>query len=142
MLFAEIVSADKLRVLEVSVAGTGGMASFVRRVSVSAKRFRRFLLRHGGDPRRHNYAGEWHSHPRFALAPSGVDCSSMLGILAELPQVSFVLLLLARATADELEARGFMFTRGDSAPREIIVEFEPEHGGPSAPCNLGPVSLG
>jgi hypothetical protein len=141
MLFAEIVSPDELRVLEVSVAGTGGIASFVRRVSAGVKRFRRFLLRHGGGPRRHNYAGEWHSHPHFALVPSGVDCNSMCEILDELPQASFVLLLLVRSKLSNLETRGFVFKRGDSGPREIIVEFEPDHARPSAASDLGMASL-
>lgn len=124
MLFAEIVTPDTLRVLEISLAGTGRFASFVRRVSTSAKRFRRFLLRYGGNPQRFNYAGEWHSQPNFALVPSTVDCNSMRGILEELPQLSFVILLLVRAAGDGLEARGFLFGREHAATREVIVELE------------------
>jgi len=51
------------------------IASFIREPLKSMK-----LLLKTYKIRRHNYIGEWHSHPRFNLYPSAYDVKTMKGI--------------------------------------------------------------
>jgi len=58
----------------------------------------------------HNYLGEWHSHPRFALYPSNEDISTMQGILSD-PNygVNFVLLIITKLENEKALMAGYLF---------------------------------
>ena len=125
MLFGEIITPDELRIAAATVSGTGGTASFTRHSHGSLRRLKRFLAQHGNDHGRYNYAGEWHSHPRFALGPSVRDAISMRGILDEVPYARFAALLIVRLQLDQLETRAFVWQWGCGEAQELPVIPEP-----------------
>jgi proteasome lid subunit RPN8/RPN11 len=124
MLFGQIVTPSELRILETSVAGTGTGASFTRDAATSVQHLEQYLKRHGKDFRHHNYAGEWHSHPSFPLEPSSRDAESMKGLFEELPQSSFLVLLLGKLHRRQPQFRAYLWTRTSSAPAEIPVAVD------------------
>jgi hypothetical protein len=81
MLFGEHVGEDDFRVLDATVEGIGGFASFLRGLAHGLSRLESFFRRTRRDYRRFNYLGEWHSHPSFALRPSATDDATMLEIV-------------------------------------------------------------
>ena len=81
------------------------IASFIREPLKSMK-----LLLKTYKIRRHNYIGEWHSHPRFNLYPSAYDVKTMKGILADPGYgVSFALLIITKLENDKPNMAGFLF---------------------------------
>jgi len=82
-----------------------GIASFIREPFKSMK-----LLLKTFRMRKHNYIGEWHSHPRFRLYPSDADVKTMKGILADPGYgVSFALLIITKLVNGKLNMEGFLF---------------------------------
>ena len=60
--------------------------------------------------KKHNYIGEWHSHPRFNLCPSDYDIKTMKGILADPGYgVSFALLIITKLVNGKPNMAGFLF---------------------------------
>lgn len=57
------------------------------------------------------YLGEWHSHPSFALYPSGKDIDTMEGIISDPDyNVSFAILTIVKLNNDNFfESKGFLF---------------------------------
>ena len=98
IIMGEQVEPGTFRVLECSLQRRrGGTAHFVREEDHLDEALGNFLERHGNDYARFNYIGEWHSHPRFSLQPSGQDDSTMRQIV-ESPEstLTFAVLMLAR----------------------------------------------
>lgn len=82
-----------------------GIASFIREPLKSMK-----LLLKTYKIRRHNYIGEWHSHPRFNLYPSAHDVKTMKGILADPGYgVRFALLIITKLEDGKPNMAGFLF---------------------------------
>lgn len=81
------------------------IASFIREPFKSMQvLFQSFRLK------KHNYIGEWHSHPKFSLYPSDYDVKTMKGILADPGYgVSFALLIISKIKNDNLLMEGFLF---------------------------------
>ena len=81
------------------------LASFIREPFESMKvLFKIFKMR------KHNYIGEWHSHPQFSLYPSDYDVKTMKGILADPGYgVSFALLIITKLVNGKLNMAGFLF---------------------------------
>lgn len=78
MLFAEHTVDEEFRVFEVTAtAPAGRFASFVRAISEGMARVEDFFRRKKRAYTRFNYLGDWHSHPAFALRPSGTDDETM-----------------------------------------------------------------
>ena len=111
MLFGEVVTPHRVRIIEATVEGEGSFASFTRRVSRGKRFSRRFMKKHAHAYQQYNYVGEWHSHPSFTLSPSITDSESMRGILQEIPHAHFVLLLIVRLR-EKLEIGAFCWQRG------------------------------
>ena len=81
------------------------LASFIREPFKSMKILLRSYKR-----RKHNYIGEWHSHPKFNLYPSDYDIKTMKGILADPAYgVSFTLLMITKLVNGKPEMAGFLF---------------------------------
>ena len=115
MLFGEHVSADAFRVLEATVAGTGGVASFVRGILDGLKQLDRFFHRTKRDYKRFNYLGEWHSHPSFALVPSATDDHTMFQIVNDsTTNARFVVSLIVKLVDQQLEANAFAYFPGNN----------------------------
>lgn len=82
ILMGEYVADGVYRVCDLTIQRQGGtLASFVRVVREILAPLRRFFHRTGYNFTQFNYLGEWHSHPSFALYPSGADSETMWGIV-------------------------------------------------------------
>lgn len=73
---------------------------------------------------RFNYVGEWHSHPSFAVRPSGTDVRTMEDLVRD-PQFrgNFAVLMIMRLDRDELSAGAWAF---DRSGRQTAVDLELE----------------
>jgi len=81
------------------------LASFIREPLKSMK-----ILLKTYKIRKHNYIGEWHSHPRFNLYPSDYDIETMKGILSDPGYgVSFALLIITKLVNGKPNMAGFLF---------------------------------
>jgi proteasome lid subunit RPN8/RPN11 len=86
-------------------ADSFNLASFIREPFKSMK-----VLLKSFKMKRHNYIGEWHSHPRFSLYPSPHDVKTMSGILADTGYgVNFALLIITKLENGKPNMAGFLF---------------------------------
>ena len=80
-----------------------------------------FFRRTGSDFRRFNYLGEWHSHPSFAVLPSGEDMMSMQNLVNGERDIDFSALVIVRLRCFFLlEAAAYMFVR-HSTPSHVAL---------------------
>ena len=126
ILFGEHVGDADFRVVEATIQSRGGNHATFRRNSAKARRDLKTLSRrHGDDPARFNYLGEWHSHPRSPVAPSSVDEITMRGLLTDPDAtVNFLVLLIIRLSdfyTLEISAVAYLVS-GHKIPCEIILE--------------------
>jgi len=98
ILMGEHVGPDIFRVKELSIQRKGGtFAAFTRIVAEILAPLRAFFDATKHDYKRFNYLGEWHSHPLFALTPSGRDHIAMYDIAKDQQLgAHFVVLLLVK----------------------------------------------
>lgn len=97
VLMAEHTGANQFEVLDLTIHGRGGIASFFRKVEDAVAHLRSFFVRAKHDYVRFNYLGEWHSHPSFALEPSGKDDLSIREIVEDRGVgANFVVLLIVK----------------------------------------------
>ncbi len=125
MLFGEHVAENDFRVVEVTVAGTGSVARFLRGVADGLRSLERFFDRTRRDYQRFNYLGEWHSHPSFALVPSATDDDTMFDIVEDpATRARFAVSLIVKLEAGHLSAGAFTYFPGRQ--REVSrVVIEP-----------------
>lgn len=73
---------------------------------------------------RYNYIGEWHSHPSFAVRPSGTDLDTMRKLVRD-PRFAgnFAVLMIAKIDGAALSAAAWVF---DPRGRESTVNLEVE----------------
>lgn len=105
---------DHFRIVDLSMDdSTGSPAHFIRMPAAHQGTLSTFFERTGGDFRRFNYLGEWHSHPSFAVRPSRNDVRSMQELVDHEEAIDFSALLIVRLRFLTLiEARAWMFVRG------------------------------
>jgi hypothetical protein len=114
MVFGEHVAEDEFRVVDVTVSGQGSIASFWRSLVEGLGHLEAFFKRTKRDYRRFNYLGEWHSHPSFALYPSGTDDATMLEIVNDpATGARFAVSIIVKLVDGELEARAFAYFPGE-----------------------------
>ena len=122
------------QVEEVTVQRTSGSFSrFVRLVQYILTPLNRFFARTDHDYVRHNYIGEWHSHPSFALRPSRRDAETMQALVED-PEVgaNFAVLLIVKlqgenSDGDNLGGAVYIFQPRRSPYIGQLVKGEPRH---------------
>lgn len=115
ILMGEHVGPDLFRVCGITVQQGGGSAvCFMRSPHVHNQALKRFFDRTGHCYERFNYLGEWHSHPSFALTPSGPDQKTMHQLVsAGGLGVSFAVLMIVHLdSTGALQAAATAFSRG------------------------------
>jgi [CysO sulfur-carrier protein]-S-L-cysteine hydrolase len=124
MVFGEHVAEDDFRVVDITVSGQGSMASFWRSLVEGLDQLEAFFKRTKRDYRRFNYLGEWHSHPSFALHPSGTDDETMFEIVNDRATgARFAVSMIVKLIGDELAVRAFAyFPAGERRDAEAVVE--------------------
>lgn len=64
VLFGEHVGEADFRIVEATTQARGGNdVAFQRKAGKARRDLKSLARRHGCDPERFNYLGEWHSHP-------------------------------------------------------------------------------
>lgn len=113
MLFGEHITDDEFRVVDVTVAGLGSFANFVRAIGEAIRHLESFFIETKRDYRRFNYLGEWHSHPSFALEPSGTDDATMCAIVDD-PSTNarFAVSMIVKMAGESLQAAAFAYFPG------------------------------
>lgn len=125
-LFGEQIAPSSFRVTDLTVQSRrGSFASFVVDVVEAARAAMAFFRRTGHEYLRHNYIGEWHSHPSFAVEPSSKDSHTMRQLVSDEDFAgSFAVLMIVRLDGPELRKGAWLF---DPRGREQAVTLEIEH---------------
>lgn len=124
-LFGEQLAPSDFRVTEVTVQSRPGtFARFVVDLLQAAKDAVRFFDRTEHRYTRYNYIGEWHSHPSFAVQPSGPDVATMRDLVRDSQFVgTFAVLMIVRLDAETLTVGAWVFDpQGEE--RAITLEVE------------------
>jgi len=126
-LFGEQLAPSHFRITELTIQSRpGSFARFVVDVVEAARSATSFFRRTGFDYRRHNYIGEWHSHPSFAVEPSQTDAETMRELAtADDFAGSFAVLMIARLDGARLRVGAWVF---DPAGTDESIALEVEDG--------------
>lgn len=85
----------------------GSFARFVVDLVQAARDSARFFDRTGRNFARHNYIGEWHSHPNFEVRPSLRDRDTMRELVSDVGfRGNFAVLMIVRLDPDGTVATG------------------------------------
>lgn len=125
-MFGEQIAPSHFRVTELTVqARPGTFARFLVDLVQAAKDAFRFFDQTEHRYERFNYIGEWHSHPNFAVRPSGQDSATMRALVQDQDFIgSFAVLMITRLDQGTLHAGAWLF---DPAGHEQQVNLEIEH---------------
>jgi hypothetical protein len=122
-LFGEQLAPSDFRVTELAIqARPGTVARFVVDLVQAAREAVRFFDRTEHRYTQYNYVGEWHSHPSFAVQPSGPDIATMRSLVRD-PEFKglFAVLVIVRLDEETLSAGAWLFDP-QGAERGIDLE--------------------
>lgn len=124
MLFGEHIGPDTFRVVEATVHAVGRFASFVRVITDGFARLDAFFRTTQHDYTRFNYLGEWHSHPSFAVQPSGTDIATMQGIVDDpRTRALFIILMIVKLDGGHLLPGAWaFFPEGTRRECRVVLE--------------------
>jgi hypothetical protein len=124
-LFGEQLAPSDFRVTELTVQSRPGtFARFIVDLLQAARDAVRFFDRTEHRYTRYNYIGEWHSHPSFAVQPSGTDMATMRDLVRDSQFVGYsAILMIVRLDAEALTAGAWVI---DPQGRERAVSLEVE----------------
>ena len=126
-LFGEQLASSHFVVTELAVqARPGTVARFVVDLVQAAREAVRFFDRTEHRYTQYNYIGEWHSHPSFAVQPSGPDIGTMRSLVRD-PEFKglFAVLVIVRLDGDALSAGAWLFDP-QGAEHGINMEIDVE----------------
>lgn len=126
-LFGEQLAPSDFLVTDLAVqARRGSYARFIVDLFQAARDAVRFFDNTKHQYTRHNYIGEWHSHPSFSVHPSGIDLATMRH-LVRAPEFkgSFAALMIVRLDLERIEAGAWLF---DPEGREFPINLEVNYG--------------
>ncbi|MEM1154830.1 MAG: Mov34/MPN/PAD-1 family protein [Pseudomonadota bacterium] len=127
VLFGEQISEGDFRIVKATRQRFfGGTAmTFKRRGTAARKAILDLHKQFGGDPRKYNYLGEWHSHPNAPALPSPQDELTMGELLADQGgAVNFLVLLIVKLDAKarfHIAARSYLAS-GHTLACDIEIE--------------------
>lgn len=125
ILMGENVSDGVFRVKDLTIQVHGGTSvSFTRFLIGNLSPLQNFFRETGYDFTRFNYLGEWHSHPAFALEPSGTDCNTIWEIVEDSSVgANFVVLMIVRLDdAAQLEGTVSVFLPGHQMFKGTLIQ--------------------
>ncbi len=110
-LFGEQLAVSDFRVTELTVqARPGTLTRFFVDVLQAARDALRFFEHTRHDYQRFNYIGEWHSHPSFAVIPSGTDTATMRNLVCDPAfRGRFAVLMIVRLDGEFLTVGAWVF---------------------------------
>ncbi|TGV11392.1 hypothetical protein EN816_24350 [Mesorhizobium sp. M8A.F.Ca.ET.173.01.1.1] len=126
-LFGEQLAPSDFRVTELTVQSRPGtFARFIVDLLEAAKDAIRFFDRTEHRYTRYNYIGEWHSHPSFAVQPSGTDAATMRQLVRHAQFAgTFAVLMIVRLDAETLTSGAWVFDPQGNE-RRVLLEVELE----------------
>jgi proteasome lid subunit RPN8/RPN11 len=127
VLVGEQLAPDAFRLVDVSVQRSGGTSTcFVCSPSAHRHFLEAFFERTGANYSRFNYLGEWHSHPRFTVAPSRIDLAQMQTLVDDEPERRpFAVLIVTRlAGSRRVEVCPIAF-KSRHQPQAIDISVSP-----------------
>ncbi|RRH92936.1 hypothetical protein EH240_30820 [Mesorhizobium tamadayense] len=126
-LFGEQLAPSDFRVTELTVQSRPGtFARFIVDLLQAAKDSIRFFDRTEHRYTRYNYIGEWHSHPSFAVHPSGTDAATMRQLVQDAQFAgTFAVLMIVRLDAETLTSGAWVFDPQGNE-RRVLLEVELE----------------
>jgi len=123
-LFAKRLDDDTYEIDEVYLERRVGSIAFVK--LYNNHRYKRFQARyhkkHKFDYRKHNYIGDWHSHPSFECVPSGFDMMEVEMDMQE-SNADFLIQVILKVERNLLVGNAFLYNNEVSAKR-IELEIE------------------
>ena len=127
VLVGEQLAPDVFRLVDFSVQRTGGTATcFVCDPDAHSEFLDAFFQRTGANFSRFNYLGEWHSHPRFSVAPSPQDVAQMQSLVDEAPdRRPFAVLMVVRLAQGKCVEVGSLSFRSQYEPQNVDVSVSP-----------------
>ncbi len=97
ILLGEQIAPSSFRLVDFSIDNiTGSDAHFHRSPEQHNAAIERFFKKTRHNFSKHNYLGEWHSHPRFPVSPSPQDYMSMQDLVRSEKNILFAALLIVR----------------------------------------------
>ncbi len=110
-LFGEQLAPSLFSVTDLTIQQRrGSVARFVVDLVQALRDAAQFFERTGRDYTRHNYIGEWHSHPSFDVRPSHVDATTMRRLVASTDfQGTFAVLMIVRLDNGVLRSAAWVF---------------------------------
>ena len=126
-LFGEQLAPAEFVVTELTVQKKhGSFARFVVDTLQAARDAVGFFNNTAHRYSRFNYVGEWHSHPSFAVHPSGCDLQTMRALVSDYSfKGNFAVLMIARLDGNIVNAKAWVFDREGG---ENPVALEGVHG--------------
>ena len=122
-LFGEQLAPSDFLVKDLAIqTRRGSFTRFVVDQFQAARNAMHFFDRTKHQYTRHNYIGEWHSHPSFSVRPSGADVATMWGLVRD-PEFkgNFAALMIVRLDVESITAGAWLF---DPAGREFRITMD------------------
>jgi len=126
-LFGEQIAPSNFTVTELTVqARRGTIARFVVDLVQAAKDAVWFFDRTAHKYTRFNYIGEWHSHPSYAVQPSGTDLATMRALVRDPAfRGSFAVLIIVRLDPGGVTSGGRFFDpQGHESSFQVETDLE------------------
>jgi proteasome lid subunit RPN8/RPN11 len=124
-IFGEMLAPSDFRATELTVQRRrGSFSRFVVDLMQAARDALRFFERTQRQFRKFNYIGEWHSHPSFAVRPSGQDIQAMRDIVSDRRFAgNFAVLMIVRLDLTRFQTGAWLF---DPSGRVVQVQLDLE----------------
>ena len=122
--FARFVEDDVYEIEEVYISHKIGSNFFSNLViDYRYKRFEKaYYKKNNYDFEKHNYIGDWHSHPLFDCIPSNYDINELEEEL-EKSNANFLVQLIVKISFQKLIGRCFFLSKGSKTQQECILEI-------------------
>lgn len=124
-IFGEQLAPSDFRATEFTFQKRPGtFARFIVDIVQAARDAMRFFDRTEHRYTCFNYIGEWHSHPSFAVHPSGTDLSAMRELVVDRDfKGNFAVLVITRLDGDTLACGAWLFDpKGSEQPINLELE--------------------
>ena len=124
-IFCEQLAVSEFRVTEITIQRRGGTFSrFLVDLGQAGRQAAAFFRRTRHQYHQFNYIGEWHSHPNFAVMPSGTDNATMQALTTDRDfRGNFAVLMILRHDADALRLGAWVFNRYGQRT-DVTLEIE------------------
>lgn len=111
-LFAKKISNELFEIDDIYIEKNVGSFAFV--TLINNKKYQKFQKtyheKNNNDYVRHNYIGDWHSHPSFELNPSSFDIKEVKEDL-KASNAKFLIQIIVKAENENLIGNAFYFNR-------------------------------